>query len=72
MRGPPPAPLCPSGAACKGGGLAVQERSEGAMTTPLCPAGHLPLKGGDRQEVKASLHQQRWKGRNGSPSNLPP
>ncbi|OOO23846.1 hypothetical protein BS627_11370 [Agrobacterium salinitolerans] len=30
--------------------------------TPLCPAGHLHLKGGDRQEALLSLHSQasRW------------
>ncbi|MBP2533763.1 hypothetical protein J2S88_000899 [Agrobacterium tumefaciens] len=30
--------------------------------TPLCPAGHLPLKGGDRQEALLLLHSQalRW------------
>ncbi|RVT70892.1 hypothetical protein EM858_23880 [Agrobacterium sp. CNPSo 2736] len=30
--------------------------------TPLCPAGHLPLKGGDRQEALPPLHSQmlRW------------
>ena len=29
---------------------------------PLCPAGHLPLKGGDRQEALPPLHSQtlRW------------
>ena len=27
--------------------------------TPLCPAGHLPLKGGDRQEALPTLHSQR-------------
>ncbi len=26
--------------------------------TPLCPAGHLPLKGGDQQEALSSLHSQ--------------
>ncbi|OOO21327.1 hypothetical protein BTE56_12755 [Agrobacterium pusense] len=31
-------------------------------STPLCPAGHLPLKGGDRQEALPPLHSQvlRW------------
>ncbi|QCL90505.1 lytic murein transglycosylase [Agrobacterium tumefaciens] len=29
--------------------------------TPLCPAGHLPLKGGDRQEALPSLHLQTLK-----------
>ena len=28
--------------------------------TPLCPAGHLPLKGGDRQDANTFLNQQRW------------
>ncbi|RAL98220.1 lytic murein transglycosylase [Agrobacterium sp. MS2] len=30
--------------------------------TPLCPAGHLPLKGGDRQEALQPLHSRalRW------------
>ncbi len=33
-----------------------------AGTTPLCPAGHLPLKGGDRQEASSPLNLQvlRW------------
>ena len=33
-----------------------------ASITPLCPAGHLPLKGGDRQEALPPLHSQtlRW------------
>ncbi|CAH0225304.1 lytic murein transglycosylase [Agrobacterium tumefaciens] len=33
-----------------------------AEPTPLCPAGHLPLKGGDRQEALPPLHSQtlRW------------
>ncbi|KAA3504910.1 lytic murein transglycosylase [Rhizobium rhizogenes] len=26
--------------------------------TPLCPAGHLPHKGGDRQAALPSLHSQ--------------
>ncbi len=32
------------------------------LDTPLCPAGHLPLKGGDRQEALPTLHWQllRW------------
>ncbi|QCL90400.1 lytic murein transglycosylase [Agrobacterium sp. LC34] len=32
--------------------------------TPLCPAGHLPLKGGDRQEACSSLFPKRsmWLG----------
>ncbi|QSZ59124.1 lytic murein transglycosylase [Rhizobium sp. ZX09] len=32
------------------------------VVTPLCPAGHLPLKGGDRREGLPSLHSQmlRW------------
>ncbi|AXO68506.1 lytic murein transglycosylase [Rhizobium rhizogenes] len=29
--------------------------------TPLCPAGHLPLKGGDRQEALPPLHSQTSK-----------
>ncbi len=30
--------------------------------TPLCPAGHLPLKGGDRQDARFPLYppRQRW------------
>ncbi len=30
--------------------------------TPLCPAGHLPLKGVDRQDARFSLYPQlsRW------------
>ena len=30
--------------------------------TPLCPAGHLPLKGGDRQAAPTPLHElpSRW------------
>ena len=34
----------------------------GCGFTPLCPAGHLPLKGGDRQEALPPLHSQtlRW------------
>ncbi|MDQ1196960.1 hypothetical protein QE435_002670 [Rhizobium sp. SORGH_AS 787] len=31
---------------------------ECAALTPLCPAGHLPLKGGDRQEACPPLHLQ--------------
>ena len=33
-----------------------------ASFTPLCPAGHLPLKGGDRQEALPPLYSQtlRW------------
>ncbi len=33
-----------------------------ASITPLCPAGHLPLKGGDRQEALPLFHFQplRW------------
>nr|KZA98283.1 hypothetical protein A4A59_28085 [Rhizobium leguminosarum] len=27
------------------------------MHTPLCPAGHLPHKGGDRQVAKLRLHR---------------
>ncbi|OOO26431.1 hypothetical protein BS627_05140 [Agrobacterium salinitolerans] len=30
--------------------------------TPLCPAGHLPLKGGDQQEALLSLHPQTLRG----------
>jgi len=30
-----------------------------AQPTPLCPAGHLPLKGGDRQDEGASFYSQR-------------
>ncbi|SCX14342.1 hypothetical protein DSM25558_1842 [Agrobacterium sp. DSM 25558] len=29
------------------------------VATPLCPAGHLPLKGGDRLGAPMSLHAQR-------------
>ncbi len=34
----------------------------GTGHTPLCPAGHLPLKGGDRQEVISPLKppMSRW------------
>ncbi|TBN11607.1 lytic murein transglycosylase [Agrobacterium cavarae] len=33
-----------------------------AALTPLCPAGHLPLKGGDRLEARSSRHSivLRW------------
>ncbi|KAA1237641.1 lytic murein transglycosylase [Agrobacterium tumefaciens] len=33
-----------------------------ASITPLCPAGHLPHKEGDRQEARSPLHSQtlRW------------
>ncbi|TRB06381.1 lytic murein transglycosylase [Agrobacterium tumefaciens] len=33
-----------------------------ASITPLCPAGHLPLKGGDRQEAHSPLNSRalRW------------
>ncbi|OOO31974.1 hypothetical protein BS628_22300 [Agrobacterium radiobacter] len=30
--------------------------------TPLCPAGHLPLKGGDRQDALLSLHSRPSRG----------
>ncbi len=29
--------------------------------TPLCPAGHLPLKGGDWLSQRSSLILQRWR-----------
>ncbi len=34
----------------------------GAWDTPLCPAGHLPLKGGDRQDAPTSpiYRPTRW------------
>ncbi len=46
--------------------------------TPLCPAGHLPLKGGDRQESPTCytaawrLQKRKWErgGRSGSLSPL--
>ncbi|OOO30467.1 hypothetical protein BS628_24085 [Agrobacterium radiobacter] len=28
------------------------------MVLPLCPAGHLPLKGGDQQEALSPLHSE--------------
>jgi len=36
--------------------------SGGRGSTPLCPAGHLPLKGGDRQDARPLLKmlRQRW------------
>jgi glycine cleavage system aminomethyltransferase T len=50
--------------------------------TPLCPAGHLPLKGGDRQEVRSRLEQvpnaesctpdQGGSHLDDAPSDLPP
>ena len=40
--------------------LEVQEGTR--SFTPLCPAGHLPLKGGDRQEALSSLHSQTSRG----------
>ncbi|NKK78865.1 lytic murein transglycosylase [Rhizobium leguminosarum bv. viciae] len=30
------------------------------MGIPLCPAGHLPHKGGDRMGVKASQNNDTW------------
>jgi nickel/cobalt exporter len=40
--------------------------------TPLWPAGHLPLKGGDRQGVVASFQRQRPNGARRSPIQSPP
>ncbi len=32
-----------------------------ASFTPLCPAGHLPLKGGDRLTRRSATFLQRWR-----------
>ena len=40
--------------------------------TPLWPAGHLPLKGGDRQEAGTSLKLRRPRGAHRRPNQSPP
>ncbi|TRB30270.1 lytic murein transglycosylase [Agrobacterium fabrum] len=43
----------------------------GALT-PLCPAGHLPLKGGDRQDAPSLLYSQMSKCSRASHESISP
>ncbi len=57
-------PLSPSGIAVRDEAVGFFEHSgrRRVWLTPLCPAGHLPLKGGDRQDALSPLHfhPSRW------------
>nr|CAI0340428.1 hypothetical protein SHINE37_44296 [Rhizobiaceae bacterium] len=57
---------------CLGQDLREGRSAAVARSTPLCPAGHLPLKGEIGKTRKPCLTGTAEGGRDGPPFNLPP